>query len=46
MNGSQPAELNLKKLRRLTPLPIHWEEQRKYLGFASNGKSWTGKDVG
>jgi len=46
MNGSQPAELNLEKLRRLTPLPIDWDEQRKYLGFTSNGKSWTGKDVG
>ena len=46
MNGSQPAELNLEKLRRLTPLPIDWDEQLKYLGFTSNGKSWTGKDVG
>ncbi len=33
------------KRQRLTPLPNPWDEQRKYHGFASNGKSWTGKDV-
>ena len=32
-NGRQPIELTVQHLKRLSPLPIHWDEQRRLLGF-------------
>ena len=32
-NGCQPIELTVQKLKRLSPLPSHWDEQRRLLGF-------------
>ena len=31
--GRQPIELTVQHLRRLSPLPSHWDEQRRLLGF-------------
>lgn len=33
MNGTQPATLNSYLLKRIVPLPLDWDEQRKLLGF-------------
>ena len=32
-NGRQPIELTVQHLKRLSPLPSHWDEQRRLLGF-------------
>ena len=32
-NGHQPIELTVQQLKRLSPLPSHWDEQRRLLGF-------------
>ena len=31
--GRQPIELNVQRLKRLSPLPIEWDEQRRLLGY-------------
>ena len=31
--GRQPIELSVQQLKRLSPLPSHWDEQRRLLGF-------------
>jgi site-specific DNA recombinase len=33
MNGTQPATLNSDLLKKIVPLPLEWEDQRKLLGF-------------
>jgi site-specific DNA recombinase len=33
MNGTQPATLNSDLLKKVVPLPLDWEDQRKLLGF-------------
>lgn len=33
MNGTQPATLNSDLLKKIVPLPLDWEDQRKLLGF-------------
>ena len=33
--GRQPIELSVQRLKRLSPLPIYWEEQRRLLGYAA-----------
>ena len=33
MNGTQPARLNSDLLKKIVPLPLDWEDQRKLLGF-------------
>lgn len=33
MKGTQPIQLTGDLLKRLTPLPLDWEDQRKLLGF-------------
>ncbi len=32
--GRQPIELSVQRLKRLSPLPVHWDEQRRLLGYA------------
>jgi len=34
ITGIQPVELTAKRLKRITPLPGAWSEQRDLLGFA------------
>lgn len=34
LEGQQPVELTAERLKRATPLPLAWSEQRKALGFA------------
>ena len=31
--GRQPIELTVQRLKRRSPLPIHWDEQRRLLGY-------------
>ena len=31
--GRQPIELTVQRLKRLSPLPISWDEQRRHLGY-------------
>jgi site-specific DNA recombinase len=31
--GRQPIELTSKRLKRIGSLPLHWQEQRRMLGF-------------
>ena len=31
--GRQPIELSVQRLKRLSPLPVHWDEQRRLLGY-------------
>ena len=31
--GCQPIALNVQRLKRLSPLPINWDEQRRLLGY-------------
>ena len=33
MNGAQPAALNSDLLKKIVPLPLDWEDQRRLLGF-------------
>ena len=33
--GRQPIELSVQHLKRLSPLPVHWNEQRRLLGYAA-----------
>lgn len=33
LEGKQPVDLTAEKLRRMTPLPTEWNEQRQALGF-------------
>ncbi|MCP4319857.1 MAG: hypothetical protein GY789_28740 [Hyphomicrobiales bacterium] len=33
LNGSQPVDLTLERLRRMPSLPISWKQQRQLLGF-------------
>ena len=33
LNGRQPETLNVKSLKRISPLPSDWNEQQKRLGF-------------
>ncbi|QWE17153.1 recombinase family protein [Polynucleobacter sp. AP-Nino-20-G2] len=33
MDGTQPATLNSDLLKKIVPLPLDWEKQRKLLGF-------------
>ncbi|WP_373089330.1 recombinase family protein [Sneathiella sp.] len=33
LNGRQPETLNVKSLKRISPLPMDWNEQQKRLGF-------------
>ena len=33
LNGCQPETLNVKSLKRISPLPSDWNEQQKRLGF-------------
>ena len=33
MNGTQPATLTSDLLKKIVPLPLDWEDQRKLLGF-------------
>ncbi|MCP5001336.1 MAG: recombinase family protein [Hyphomicrobiales bacterium] len=33
LNGKQPVDLTLERIRRMPVLPISWNEQRKILGF-------------
>ncbi|MAL80426.1 MAG: hypothetical protein CMN55_15180 [Sneathiella sp.] len=33
LNGRQPETLNVKSLKRISPLPTDWNEQQKRLGF-------------
>jgi site-specific DNA recombinase len=33
LEGRQPFDLTVTSLKRLTPLPIRWEDQRRTLGF-------------
>lgn len=35
LNGRQPAELTVSRLRSANSLPVLWSEQRKQLGFAA-----------
>ncbi len=35
LKGRQPRDLSLRRLKRLTNLPLVWEEQRQVLGFTS-----------
>ena len=34
LDGRQPDDLGARKLKRISELPLPWEEQRKVLGFA------------
>ena len=34
LDGRQPDDLGARKLKRISELPLSWEEQRKVLGFA------------
>jgi len=34
-NGRQPIELTVERIKKLSPLPSHWEEQRRILGYAA-----------
>jgi DNA invertase Pin-like site-specific DNA recombinase len=34
LDGRQPPELTASRLKRLRNLPLNWEQQRRYLGFA------------
>lgn len=36
IEGTQPIDLTLKRVRRLLPLPNSWNEQREILGFAQH----------
>ncbi|VAV98201.1 hypothetical protein MNBD_ALPHA06-332 [hydrothermal vent metagenome] len=36
LNGRQPVDLNVTRLRRSNQLPILWSEQRNWLGFSQN----------
>ena len=33
--GHQPSELTAQRIKRLSPLPSNWEEQRSILGYAA-----------
>jgi site-specific DNA recombinase len=33
--GRQPIELNVQRIKRLSPLPVIWDEQRRLLGYAA-----------
>ncbi len=33
MNGTQPAHINIDFIKRHSPLPLDWHEQRRLLGF-------------
>lgn len=33
LSGNQPADLNLAALKKLNPLPVYWQEQKKILGI-------------
>jgi site-specific DNA recombinase len=33
--GRQPIELTVQRIKRLSPLPSNWEEQRRVLGYAA-----------
>lgn len=33
LNGTQPATLTLDSLKRMLPLPLDWEKQRKVLAI-------------
>lgn len=33
LDGSQPADLTLQKIKRMPPLPMSWQDQRIQLGF-------------
>ena len=35
VEGRQPVDLNIEKLRQHIPLPLNWDEQRRLLGFSS-----------
>jgi len=34
IEGRQPVELNIEKLKKLGPIPMDWDAQRQLLGFA------------
>lgn len=34
LEGRQPIDLNLERIKKMGPLPMHWDEQAKALGFA------------
>jgi hypothetical protein len=34
LDGRQPVELTVTRLKRVRDLPISWAEQRRILGFA------------
>ena len=34
LEGKQPVDLTLERLRGLLPLPFSWKDQRELLGFA------------
>ena len=34
LDGRQPIDLTMQRLKRATPLPLLWAEQRSLLGFA------------
>jgi hypothetical protein len=33
VNGQQPIELTVTRLKKLCPLPLSWDDQRRVLGF-------------
>jgi len=36
LNGRQPVDLTVSRLRRSNQLPMLWSEQRSFLGFSQN----------
>ena len=34
LDGRQPPELTAARLKRMRNLPLDWQQQRRYLGFA------------
>lgn len=39
LEGTQPIELTVERLRKLGPLPVEWAAQRELLGFQPTAKS-------
>lgn len=37
LDGKQPADLTLERIKKMGPLPVDWEEQRIALGFVERG---------
>ena len=39
VNGKQPVDLNLERLKKIGPIPFDWEAQKRLLGFQTPSNS-------